>query len=281
MGKLRHAVSRPQGLVLITGPTGSGKTTTIYGLLKELVRGTRNIITLEDPVEYELAGVNQTQLDPMRGLTIQEFRKGYVRQDPDVLFLGEIRDYDTASFALEASLTGHLVISTLHTESAAGAIYRLISLGVHAEILSQSLLLLQAQRLVRKLCPVCKRAQLLTEIVDRKRWQDYFLRAKMSVPDRLFCPVGCPRCQHTGYLGRAVLTEMIPVCKLMAQAIAVARVDNLFKIRETAAAIGIKTLFEDALRLLSQGVIPIQEAELYGDPWENYEQGNSQTTNPV
>lgn len=266
---LRRALSRLQGLILITGPTGSGKTTTIYSLLSEIVQGGRNILTLEDPIEYEIEGVNQTQLDPMRGLTLHEFRKGYVRQDPDVLFLGEIRDLDTAGFAVEASLTGHLVISTLHTESAVGAVHRLISLGVNTEILSQSLLLLQAQRLVRKLCNLCK--QPLRKNADqRERWMKSFERAGVQMPDCLYQAKGCPRCQDTGYAGRGLLVEMVKVTKVMAQAIAVARMEDLLILRRTAEEQGATTLSRDSLRLLEAGELSVEEADLYGDPWENY-----------
>jgi type II secretory ATPase GspE/PulE/Tfp pilus assembly ATPase PilB-like protein len=267
---LRHAISRPQGLILITGPTGSGKTTTIYSLLGELAVRDYNIITLEDPIEYELENINQTQLDPLRGMTIQEFRKGYVRQDPDILFLGEIRDSDTARLAMESSLTGHLVISTLHTESATGAIHRLMSLGVHAEILSHSLLLLQAQRLVKRLCSLCRRKRVL-ENEDKVVWKDRFSTRGLQCPDVVYEPTGCSRCQGTGYSGRVVLMEMVPVTRKIAQAIASSRVDNLFGVDEEARRSGFPTLYEDALRRVVTGEISLSQADLYGDTWEIYE----------
>lgn len=274
-GILRRALSRPQGLILITGPTGSGKTTTIYSLLREIARGNTNIMTLEDPIEYEIAGINQTQLDPLRGLTIEEFRKGYVRQDPDVLFLGEIRDYDTASFAMEASLTGHLVISTLHTESAVGAVHRLIALGVNPEILSQSLLLLQAQRLVRKLCTVCRSPVAFHEQDASARWGQIYEKHGITVPHQIYRAQGCARCQDSGYSGRALVVELLPVTRIIAQAIAVATLNNLYELRELAESQSAVTLFKDSLRLLTDGVISVNEAELYGDPWEEYnESGN-------
>lgn len=266
---LRRALSRPQGLMLITGPTGSGKTTTIYSLLSEIVKEGRNIMTLEDPIEYEIEGVNQTQLDPLRGLTLNEFRKGYVRQDPDVLFLGEIRDLDTAGFAVEASLTGHLVISTLHTESAVGAVHRLISLGVNTEILSQSLLLLQAQRLVRKLCNLCKRPIPENHELYRK-WANVFDRTGLERPDSLYQAKGCPRCQDSGYAGRGLLVETVKVTHGMAQAIAVARLEDLFALRKIAVEQGATTLYQDSLRLLAMGILSLEDADLYGNPWEDY-----------
>ncbi len=276
MAMLRHAMNRPQGLILITGPTGSGKTTTIYGLLRELVTRNHNILTFEDPIEYELEQVNQTQMDPLRGLTIQEFRKGYVRQDPDILFLGEIRDPDTAKFALESSLTGHLVLSTLHTESASGAIHRLIALGVHTEILSRSLLLLQAQRLVRRLCPVCKRKRPSSEIFAEQGGR-LVSKSQCQIPDYLYEAVGCSGCQNTGYNGRVVLMEMIPVTHRVAQAIATTRMEDLFGVDRVARESGFSTLYEDAWRRACMGDISVSQAALYGNSWEEYEDGSRET----
>ena len=180
-------VHQPHGIVLVTGPTGSGKTTTLYASLGRIDTAGTNILTVEDPVEYELPGIGQTQVNPKIDLTFAKALRAILRQDPDVIMIGEIRDFETAQIAIQASLTGHLVLATLHTNDAPSAVTRLIDMGVEPFLLSSSLLGVQAQRLVRKLCPSCRRPD------DAGRWH----------------PVGCPECGHTGYKGRTGVYELM------------------------------------------------------------------------
>ena len=183
-----NAIEKPHGLVLICGPTGSGKSTTLYATLRRLNREVSNILTIEDPVEYTLEGVNQVQLKEDIGLTFAEVLRTFLRQDPDIIMLGEIRDSETASMAIRSSLTGHLIFSTIHTNSAWGCVSRLNDMGVHPYLIADTLIMCVAQRLVRKLCPYCK-----------KREGDHFKS------------IGCPQCYYTGYSGRRALYEVIPM----------------------------------------------------------------------
>jgi general secretion pathway protein E len=182
-------IHQPHGIVLVTGPTGSGKTTTLYASLGRIDTATTNVLTVEDPVEYELPGIGQTQVNAKIDLTFGKALRAILRQDPDVIMIGEIRDFETAQIAIQASLTGHLVLATLHTNDAPSAITRLIDMGVEPYLLSSSLLGAQAQRLVRKLCPACKRQD------EAGRWR----------------PVGCDACGHRGYKGRTGLYELMVV----------------------------------------------------------------------
>src|SRR5574343_9634 len=184
-------IGQPHGIILVTGPTGSGKTTKLYASLSKLDAGTQNIMTVEDPIEYELAGVGQTQINAKIDLTFAKALRAILRQDPDVIMIGEIRDFETAQIAVQASLTGHLVLATLHTNDAVSAVTRLADMGIEPFLLSSSLLGIVAQRLVRRLCPHCKTPH--TAAVD-----EAFLPKTMS----LWQAVGCPHCAHTGYLGR-------------------------------------------------------------------------------
>ncbi|MFP9119331.1 GspE/PulE family protein [Flavobacterium sp. RNTU_13] len=203
--ELRHyleAVKKPNGIILISGPTGSGKTTTLYATLKLLNDSKRNIVTVEDPIEYTLKGINQVQLRDDIGLTFAAAIKSFLRQDPDIIMLGEIRDPETALMAIRASLTGHLVLSTIHTNSAIGTISRLIDMGVPAYLIAETLNVSLAQRLVRKLCPHCK-----TQTVFNAN--DFPVSFTIPyVPDTLYKASGCANCYYTGYKGRVAIYEL-------------------------------------------------------------------------
>jgi general secretion pathway protein E len=230
-----HLIQQPHGIVLVTGPTGSGKTTTLYASLGRVDTSTTNVLTVEDPVEYELPGIGQTQVNPKIDLTFAKALRAILRQDPDVIMIGEIRDFETAQIAIQASLTGHLVLATLHTNDAPSAVTRLIDMGVEPFLLSSSLLGVLAQRLVRKLCPHCKRAD------DRGRWH----------------PVGCKECGMSGYKGRTGVYElMVADDRVRALIHARAAESQLFVAAEEG---GLRTMREDGERLVSQGITSLEE----------------------
>jgi general secretion pathway protein E len=226
--QFNQLIAQPHGIVLVTGPTGSGKTTTLYAALSQLNRTHTNILTVEDPVEYELAGIGQTQVNPRIDMTFAKALRAILRQDPDIIMIGEIRDLETAQIAVQASLTGHLVLATLHTNDAAAAVTRLLDMGIEPFLLSSSLLGIAAQRLVRKLCPHCKRH-------DGQTWE----------------AVGCERCGHTGYQGRIGIYELLTATDAIRAQIhnRAAEAD----IRTTAQHNGMRTLREDGERWLVDG----------------------------
>ena len=204
---MKYAIDQPHGIILVTGPTGSGKTTTLYSCLQDLNQPDVNIVTAEDPVEYELAGVNQCHVNVAQGLTFAGILRSVLRQDPDIVLVGEIRDGETADIAVKAALTGHLVLSTLHTNDACGVVARLFDMGIQPFMLASSLILAQAQRLYRKLCPFCKqpvavdRALLAANKVDPAPFEGV----------EIFGPVGCPKCHGSGYKGRGAMMEVLPI----------------------------------------------------------------------
>lgn len=211
--RLRELIARPHGIILVTGPTGSGKTTTLYAALEHLNSAARNIMTVEDPIEYSLPGIGQTQVNPRIDMTFARGLRAILRQDPDVVMIGEIRDSDTVQIAVQASLTGHLVLSTLHTNSAVGAITRLQDMGVEPFLLSSSVIGVLAQRLVRTLCPDCKVA------ATPDRAEREFLGLNASESATIYHPQGCKQCKHTGYRGRMGLYELVQVDEAMRVAI--------------------------------------------------------------
>ena len=248
-----YALAQPYGMMLVTGPTGSGKTTTLYSALQELnVVGT-NIITTENPVEYQLDGINQVQINPTVGLTFAAALRSILRQDPDVVMVGEIRDGETATIAVEAALTGHLVLSTLHTNDAAGAIARLIDMGIEPFMLASSLLLTQAQRLFRKLCPVCKKEiDIPIETLKKNRVDPDFLSST-----QFYQTAGCPKCNNIGYKGRGGIMEILLVDELLRKTILNStEADAIAKI---AVQNGMKTLREAGLDRVKSGVTTIEE----------------------
>jgi general secretion pathway protein E len=221
-------INQPHGIVLVTGPTGSGKTTTLYAALSRLNATTTNILTVEDPIEYDLIGVGQTQVNARIDMSFAKALRAILRQDPDVIMIGEIRDLETAQIAVQASLTGHLVLATLHTNDAAAAVTRLLDMGIEPFLLSSSLLGVMAQRLVRKLCEHCKQP-------DGQYWK----------------AVGCDKCGHTGYHGRVGVYELLQTTEQIR-----AQIHNRAseaEIRHAAQAAGMKTMREDGERWLLDG----------------------------
>src|SRR5690606_17705513 len=208
-----EGVQRPSGMVLISGPTGSGKTTTLYATLKLLNKETRNIVTIEDPIEYTLEGINQVQLKEHIGLTFATALRTFLRQDPDVIMVGEIRDVETASMAIRASLTGHLVLSTIHTNSAWGTVSRLIDMGVPSFLLANTLNTTVAQRLVRLLCAECKTEVPFDGVLDPRGFKPYQRVA------RHFVAAGGDRCRRTGDRGRQAVYELVPIDRALAEKI--------------------------------------------------------------
>jgi general secretion pathway protein E len=228
-------LQQPHGIVLVTGPTGSGKTTTLYAGLAQVDASTTNVLTVEDPVEYELAGIGQTQVNPKIDLTFAKALRAILRQDPDVIMIGEIRDYETASIAIQASLTGHLVLATVHTNDAPSTVTRMTDMGVEPFLLSSSLLGVLAQRLVRKLCIHCRRED------DHGRWH----------------PVGCEHCSHTGYKGRTGVYElMVADDKVRSLIHNRAAESQLFVAAEAA---GLRSMREDGQRLVDAGITSPEE----------------------
>ena len=201
---MRKMIAEPHGILLVTGPTGSGKTTSLYAMLTELNQVSRNILTIEDPIEYDLPGIGQTQVNTKVQMTFAKGLRAILRQDPDVVMIGEIRDLETAQIAVQASLTGHLVLSTLHTNSALGALTRLHDMGVESFLLSSSIVGLIAQRLVRKLCDHCKVPHNLRD--DERELMGI---TKKTDTSKVFQPQGCERCSHIGYYGRTGIYELI------------------------------------------------------------------------
>jgi general secretion pathway protein E len=208
-GKLRRLLSMPHGMIVVTGPTGSGKTTTLATMLTVLNESTRKILTIEDPVEYEIAGINQSQIKPAIGLTFASALRAFVRQDPDVIMVGEIRDPETAHIAIHAALTGHLVLTTLHTETAAAAVPRLIDLGVEGFLLKSTLRAVIAQRLVRQLCERCKACYTLTR--EDLEADPRYSALGLHVGEEVHEPGGCEHCGGTGYRGRVGIFEVLEV----------------------------------------------------------------------
>ena len=247
-------ISKPHGMILVTGPTGSGKTTTLYGALQKINDPGKKIITIEDPVEYQLSGVNQIHVKPQIGLTFANGLRSIVRQDPDVIMVGEIRDAETAEIAVQAALTGHLVFSTLHTNDAAGAISRLLEMGVQDYLLASSLLGVLAQRLVRRLCPNCRREIPFAGLDSNdSEWK----AQNGDVPQTVWEPVGCETCNGTGYLGRLGIFELLPatseMCKIIVQ-----RADA-GSIRNLAVQLGMRLLRDDGWDKVRQGVTSLAE----------------------
>jgi general secretion pathway protein E/type IV pilus assembly protein PilB len=251
LGCLQRVLQLPHGIVLVTGPTGSGKTSTLYTALHEINDTERKIITIEDPIEYQLKGVNQIQVSEKSGLTFARGLRSILRHDPDVILIGEIRDQETAQIAVQASLTGHLVFSTLHTNDAAGALTRLVDMGVEPYLVASSLEAVLAQRLVRVLCRHCK------AVDDSANARTY--RTRIGIADNavVYRSVGCRECRNTGFHGRRAIFEWMDSSSEIRQLILKNSSTDL--IREAACRAGMTTLSEDGRRLVAEGVTTIEE----------------------
>ena len=273
-------VRRPDGIILVTGPTGSGKTTTLYACLNRINDPTRNILTAEDPVEYEIGGIHQLHVKPSIGLTFASALRAFLRQDPDVIMVGEIRDRDTAEIAIQASLTGHLVLSTIHTNDAAGAVTRLVDMGAEPFLVRSSILAILAQRLVRVLCPHCRQpyepsAHELTQLgLDERtlRWkasrklspryvaQDFDYRyagQDMPMPPVFYRPGGCDECAGKGYVGRLAIYALLVVDDTVG-ALILQNADSQ-SIKRAAAESGMDTLRDDGARKVLKGITSVEE----------------------
>jgi type IV pilus assembly protein PilB len=250
--RFEQLVARPHGIILFTGPTGSGKTTSLYAVLNRLNRGEVNVVTVEDPVEYQLPGINQVQVNPKAGLTFANGLRSFLRQDPDVIMVGEIRDEETARIATHAALTGHLVLSTLHTNDAPGAIARLLDMGLESFLVASSLIGVVAQRLVRVLCDRCREPYTPSE--------DLLVRlglTGMFDPPTFYRPRGCPFCGGKGYRGRIGLFEIMLTDRKLRDLIA--RNAPSSRLRQEAIAAGMRTLQEDGLAKIVNGVTSLEE----------------------
>ncbi len=250
---MQFAIEQPHGIILVTGPTGSGKTTTLYSCLQDLNRVDCNIITCEDPVEYQLAGINQVQIHDEVGLSFSAALRSILRQDPDVVLVGEIRDKITAEIAVKAALTGHLVLSTLHTNDAAGAVTRLIDMGIEPFMLGSALVCAQAQRLYRKLCQACrKKTELTPEILTTNH-----IDPEIFEGASLYGPTGCPRCTN-GYKGRGAIMEVLLVDDEIRQGILAGL--NTGEIRELAIKKGMVSLKHAGLTRVRDGLTSLEAA---------------------
>lgn len=247
--RFAHLLAQPHGILLVTGPTGSGKSTTLYAALQSMDAGRQNIVTVEDPVEFDLPGVGQIPVNARIGLTFARALRAILRQDPDVIMIGEIRDLETAQIAVQASLTGHLVLATLHTNDAASAVTRLIDMGIEPFLLASTLRGVLAQRLVRRLCPQCRTPHATTTI-ERQR-------IGAGCPDTLYTAPGCPECSHTGYNGRSGVYELLTSDEAFARLVHDGADEAA--LRAHARAQGALGLREDGLRHLASGLTAAEE----------------------
>jgi len=247
---IRKTAERPHGMILVCGPTGSGKTTTLYSILKYTDNPEKNIVTVEDPVEYQLKGINQVTIRPSIKLTFASALRSILRQDPDIIMVGEIRDYDTVDITIKAALTGHLVLSTVHTTTASGSVVRLVNMGVEPFLISSSVILVAAQRLVRKICDDCKESYKMDAGTAKRLGMDTgkltFYRGK-----------GCKKCMNTGYKGRVGLAEVMPMTPRVKELISSAAQEH--QIKDAARKEGMKTLRENGLAKAQRGITTIEE----------------------
>ena len=249
--KFDHILQNPNGIILVTGPTGSGKSTTLYTALSELNNEEVNIVTVEDPVEANIPGINQVQVNAKADLTFASALRAILRQDPDIIMIGEVRDVETASIAVQASITGHLVVSTLHTNSSAATITRLLDMGVESFLIADSVVGVIAQRLVRRLCTSCRRPRKATE--KEKQLMDLPVSDEVTVYD----PAGCPLCGDTGYYGRIGVYEIMEVSPRLRQVIT--RRGSTEEIKNVALEEGMHTLHHCAVEYVLDGITTVQE----------------------
>ncbi len=252
--RFTDVLAQPHGIILITGPTGSGKSTTMYAALKQLNTSERKIITVEDPVEYQMEGINQIQAKPQIGLTFAAALRSIVRQDPDVIMIGEMRDLETARIAVQSALTGHLVLSTLHTNDAAGGITRLQDMGLEEYLLASTVNGILAQRLVRKLCIECKKPyQAEKSLIDDLRLHRFAPEGNIT----LYRPLGCPACNGMGYRGRMAIIEFLPMTDPVRKLIM--NHEEAGIIQKLAIEEGMTTMFENGLTKVVQGITTLEE----------------------
>lgn len=259
MAEFDEILKNPHGMILVTGPTGSGKSTTLYTALHELNNEEVNIITVEDPVEANIDGVNQVQVNPKANLTFGTALRSILRQDPDIIMIGEIRDAETAEIAVQASITGHLVVSTLHTNSAAGTLTRLMDMGVESYLLADSMVGVIAQRLVRRLCPACKKP------VEATEEEKAMLEIADDEPVQLYRPCGCPQCGNTGYIDRIGIYEIMRITPEVREAISHRK--STQEIARVALEQGMRTLQSSARKLVREGITSV--AEMMRATYEN------------
>ena len=262
---INQELQKPTGAILTTGPTGSGKTTTLYAFIKKILTPDVKIITIEDPIEYHIVGISQTQIEPDKGYTFENGLRSIVRQDPDVILVGEIRDYETAEIAMHAALTGHLVFSTLHTNDAVGAIPRLIDLGIKPPIIAPAINLLMAQRLLRRVCQKCAKKRLLTkeEFQNFKKILNNLpprvkLEKELNEKSQISEPQGCKDC-HNGYSGRIAVLELFEINDEMEDLILNSPTE--IRIKTAAKKAGFVTMMQDAVIKILSGITTIEEAE--------------------
>jgi general secretion pathway protein E len=257
----RQMIDQPHGVVLVTGPTGSGKTTTLYATLKELAKPEFNVCTVEDPIELIDGSFNQMQVQPSIDLTFADGVRALLRQDPDIIMIGEIRDRETAEVAIQAALTGHLVLSTLHTNDSPAAVFRLLELGIPAYLIKASVIGVLAQRLVRTLCPSCK----IPVAMNSTYWNQLGVGDAVPMPDNIYKAVGCLECRQTGYLGRSGVYELMSIGTSLQAAIAVN--PELGALRKLAIEGGMRPLRHAAAEKVAQGLTTVDEAiSLTPDP---------------
>jgi type IV pilus assembly protein PilB len=254
LARFRAAIARPYGMLLVTGPTGSGKTTTLYSALSEINRPDVNIVTVEDPVEYQLHGVNQVQTNSEIEFTFAAGLRSILRQDPDVVMVGEIRDHETADIAVKAALTGHLVLSTLHTNDAAGAMTRLVDMGVEPFLVSSSVLLVQAQRLVRRICKHCRHEVEIEPAVLRRAQVQW---PEGETPPTFWAGQGCTKCSGSGYAGRCSVMEVLRVTEQVRHLVLTQA--NAAQIKQAAMADEMCTMRMDAIDKAKQGITTLEE----------------------
>ena len=251
MQQFDNILKNPNGIILVTGPTGSGKSTTLYTALSELNKEDVNIITVEDPVEANIDGINQVQTNVKADLTFASALRSILRQDPDIIMIGEIRDTETAQIAVQASITGHLVVSTLHTNSSASTLTRLMDMGIESYLLADSMVGVIAQRLVRRLCPACKQAYEASE--DEKR----LLGAPTDEPLTIYKPCGCERCNGIGYKGRIGVYEIMTITPAIRHVIS--KRGSAEEIKDVALSEGMHTLRMSASRMVMEGITSFSE----------------------
>jgi type IV pilus assembly protein PilB len=251
--QFENIVEKPYGMILVTGPTGSGKSTTLYSVLNKLNRIEVNICTIEDPVEYQLPGINQVQTNEKAGLTFANALRAFLRQDPDIIMVGEIRDTETARIAVEAALTGHLVLSTLHTNDAAGAITRLVEMGIEPFLCASAIIGVQGQRLCRTICPNCRESYVPPPESVRR----FGLTAYTDSDITFYRGRGCDHCKMTGYKGRIGIQELLIVTDRI-RGLILQRASTA-EIRQAAIEEGMKTMQDDGLRKVLDGSTTIEE----------------------